>query len=237
MHRFSFLFFLGLFLFLFLFVSLSDAGSASADLSGPGTAAGGSTAPSAATTNSFGGALKMEVLDDTHRVVSGDRLSFRIVEDEEQPAMLVVTDSGQVEIPYIGLYPVVNKTCKQLAYELKGDLEKEFYYQATVIIAVDLLSRSRGKVYLVGSVQMPGPQDIPSDEIFTLSKAVMRAGGFREFADRKRVRITRKSDLGVSTPKTITVNLADVIERGKTEKDVELTPGDVIFVPTRLVNF
>jgi len=88
-----------------------------------------------------------------------------------------VTDSGDVELPYIGRFPALDKTCKQLATELKGELEKEYYYKATVIVAVDIKSKSRGKVYLVGQLRMAGPQDIPSDEVFTLGKAITRAGG------------------------------------------------------------
>ncbi len=183
------------------------------------------------------GVVRMEALDNEHRIAAGDRLSFRIIEDHEEMKTLLVKDSGQVEVPYIGLFPAVTKTCRQLARELKLELEKDYYYQATVIIAVDQLSRSRGRVYLVGCVQSPGPQEIPSDEVFTVSKLIMRAGGFRDFADKRRVRITRGGGDEGSDSRRIIVDVADVIERGHVEKDVELQVGDVVFVPTRLVNF
>jgi polysaccharide export outer membrane protein len=179
----------------------------------------------------------MEALDDAHQLGVGDRLSFRIVEDQEDPKPLIVTDSGDLEVPYLGRFAAAGKTCKQLARALKGELEKELYYQATVIIAVDQLSRNRGKVYLVGSVRNPGPQEIPGDEIFTLSKAIMRAGGFGDFADRKRVKVTRKGDVLSSPSKSMVVNVADIIERGHIQKDLQLQPGDLIFIPDRLVNF
>ena len=117
------------------------------------------------------------VLDDKHKLTIGDRLSFRIVEDEEDPKPLFVTDSGDLEVPYIGRVPAENKTCRQLAAEIKTELEKEYYYQATVIIAVDLMTKSHGRVYLVGAVRLPGPVDLPGDEVLTLSKAILRAGG------------------------------------------------------------
>lgn len=179
----------------------------------------------------------MEALDDAHQLGVGDRLSFRIVEDQEDPKPLIITDSGDLEVPYLGRFPGAGKTCKQLARALKAELEKELYYQATVIIAVDQLSRNRGKVYLVGSVRNPGPQEIPGDEVFTLSKAIMRAGGFGDFADRKRVKVTRKGDAPSGSSKSMVVNVADVIERGHIHKDLPLQPGDLIFIPDRLVNF
>src|SRR5437660_1250154 len=155
----------------------------------------GAPAPagSAKATNSFPAITNsMDALDADHSLAIGDRLSFRIVEDEEDPKPLIVTDSGELECPYIGRYPAVNMSCKQLARQLKIELEKEYYYQATVIIAVDAMTKSRGKVYLVGPIRVPGPQDIPSDETFTLSKAILRAGGFSDEADKRNVQVTRK---------------------------------------------
>ena len=179
----------------------------------------------------------MAALDDKYRLAIGDRLSYRIVEDEEDPKPLSVTDSGDLEFPYIGRFPAVGKTCKDLARELKAELEKEYYYQATVIIAVDSMTRSRGKVYLVGPVRSPGPQDVPSDEVLTLSKAILRAGGFSDFADKKNVKVTRKSNVAGAEDETFTVNVGDILEKGKTDSDLPLQPGDLIFIPERLIRF
>jgi protein involved in polysaccharide export with SLBB domain len=179
----------------------------------------------------------MDALDDKHTLAIGDRLSFRIVEDEEDPKPLVVTDSGDLEVPYLGRFPAENRTCKQLAQELKAALEKEYYYQATVIIAVDSMAKSRGKVYLVGPVRMPGPQEIPSDEVLTLSKAILRAGGFTDFADRRNVKITRQGSAGDSDKVTLVVDVGQIFDKGKTEKDVALRSGDLIYIPERMIRF
>jgi polysaccharide biosynthesis/export protein len=179
----------------------------------------------------------MDALDDQHKLAIGDRLSFRIIEDEEDPKPLLVTDSGDLEVPYIGRFPAVNRTSKQLARQLKAELEKEFYYQATVIIAVDIMTKSRGKVYLVGPVRMAGPQEIPSDEVLTLSKAILRAGGFGDYADKHKVRVTRKGGATGGQDRVITVDVGEILEKGKTESDLPLESGDLIYVPERLIRF
>jgi protein involved in polysaccharide export with SLBB domain len=179
----------------------------------------------------------MAALDDKHKLAIGDRLSFRIEEDQEEPKPLMVTDSGELEVPYLGRFPAEGKTCRQLAVELKQALEKKYYYQATVIIAVDMMAKSRGKIYIVGPVRVPGPQDIPSDENLTLSKAIMRAGGFTDFADRRNVKITRKTPAGRLEKKTLLVDVAQIFDKGKVELDVALEPGDLVLVPERLVRF
>jgi len=206
---------------------------------GPVAAGGAAAAPRGAEFSD------MSTLDDRHKLSFGDRLSFRIVEDAEDPNETLepkpvyqppfqVTDSGDVEIPYIGRYPAASKTCKQLAFEIKAALEKDYYYQATVIIALDQISKTTtGRVYVTGQVRAVGAVEIPADETFTLSKAVLRAGGFTEYADKKRVILTRQSEGGRST--VLSVNLADILERGRTELDPKLEPGDVVFVKTKLV--
>jgi protein involved in polysaccharide export with SLBB domain len=179
----------------------------------------------------------MDALDDKHTLAIGDVLSFRIVEDEEEPRPLVVTDSGDLEVPNLGRFPAENRTCKQLARELKAALEKEYYYQATVIIAVNTMAKSRGKVYLVGPVRMPGPQELPSDEVLTLSKAILRAGGFTDFADQHNVKITRQGSTGKSNKVTLVVDVGQIFDKGKTEKDVALESGDLIYIPERMIRF
>ena len=190
------------------------------------------------TTNSGAAtAATMDTLDETYHLAIGDRLSFRIQEDEEDPRALTVADSGQLEIPYIGRFPAENKTCKQLARELKNALEKEYYYHATVILAVDSMTKSRGKVYLVGPVRVPGAQDIPSDEVLTVSKAIMRAGGFNDYADRKDVRVVRKAGPGGKDNQTFVVDLAQILDKGKMDHDLPLEPGDLVLIPERLIRF
>jgi len=179
----------------------------------------------------------MDALDDKHTLAIGDVISFRIVEDEEDPKTLTVTDSGDLEVPYIGRFPAENLTCKQLARKLKAALEKEYYYQATVIIAVDSMAKSRGRVYLVGAVRIPGPQDIPSDEVFTLSKAILRAGDFTDFADTHKVKITRQGSNDESDKVTLVVDVGQIFDKGKTENDVALRPGDLIYIPERMIRF
>jgi protein involved in polysaccharide export with SLBB domain len=174
----------------------------------------------------------MSVLDDKKRLGSNDYVSFRVVEDRDNESQhLRVNDNGELEVPYIGLVPAAGRSCKELAYSVKAALEREYYYHATVIIAVDHVSeKSRGKIYVYGSVKGQGPQEIPADESYTVSKAIIRAGGFGDFANKRKVRVTRKDG------KNFVVDLKRVIEEGHTDEDLVLQPDDQINVPQRLIN-
>jgi protein involved in polysaccharide export with SLBB domain len=97
---------------------------------------------------------------------------------------------------------------------------------------VDRVSeKSRGKVYVYGNVKGQGPQEIPADETYTVSKAIIRAGGFSDFANKRKVRVTRKDG------KNFTIDLKRVIEEGHVDEDLVLQPDDQIQVPQRAVNF
>src|ERR1700741_4562753 len=83
----------------------------------------------------------MEALDDKKKLGANDFVSFRVVEDrDDESQRLRVNDNGELEVPYIGPVPARGKTCKELAYAVKSLLEREYYYHATVIIAVDRVS-------------------------------------------------------------------------------------------------
>lgn len=174
----------------------------------------------------------MNVLDEKKKLGPNDYVSFRVVEDRDNESQhLRVNDSGELEVPYVGLVQAAGKSCKELAYTVKAALEREYYYHATVIIAVDHISeKSRGRVYVYGSVKGQGPQEIPADESYTVSKAIIRAGGFGDFANKRKVKLTRKGG------QDYIVDLKRVIEEGHTEEDVVLQPDDQIYVPQRLIN-
>src|SRR5580658_10005202 len=131
----------------------------------------------------------MDALNDTTKLGNGDRVSYRVIEEQKDPIMLTVTDSGELEVPLLGRYPATGKTCKELAYELKPLLEKDYFYKATVIVGLDVLStRPRGKVFIMGQVHMQGAIDIPADGNLTVSRAILLDGGLADFADRRKVK-------------------------------------------------
>jgi protein involved in polysaccharide export with SLBB domain len=180
----------------------------------------------------------MDSLDDKQKLGVGDTVSFRVVEDQEEPKMLTITDAGEVDVPELGLVTATGKTCKQLALEIKPKLEQVTYYHATVIIGIQLLNKTTSgrRVYVAGQVARAGPQEIPAGETWTVSKAILAAGGFTPYADKKAVRLVRAGAKG-EPAKTILLNIVDVWEKSRTEQDIPVETEDLIYVPTRAVNF
>ena len=177
------------------------------------------------------------VPDDKYKLRVGDKISLQILEDRDAPKSLVVADSGELDVPYIGRVAASDKTCKQLAEELKARLEKEYYHRATVIIALDVANKLLGRVYVWGQVRQQGGIDLTVNENLTAGKAILRAGGFADFANKKKVKLVRGGGAGTAGKQTFELNMVEILEKGRTELDVVLQPDDFIIVPSRLINF
>ena len=121
-------------------------------------------------------------------------------------------------MPLLGRVAAAGKTCRELAYEMKPVLEKTYFYKATVIVALDMATqKSPGRIYVSGVVAAPGPQDMPPEEIYTLSKAITRAGGVAQFGNEHRVKIVRKDADG--STENIEVDVGEIINKGRIDKD------------------
>ena len=197
------------------------------------------------TRDSVGKINSMEVLDDQRPLRIGDFISLRIVEDRDRVQSLQVQASGDIQAPHIGLVKAVGQTCKALAVSMKRDLERQWFQQATVIVALEREAPRAGGGFgpvpqaadtftVFGQVGRQGKYEIVPEEELTISQVILRAGGFTQFSLKTKVKIIRKTPKGNVT---IFVNVADVMQRGKLEKDIPMRANDVIIVIEKWLNF
>lgn len=172
-------------------------------------------------------------LDNQHKIRSGDKLSFRVDEDREETKPLLVTDSGEIELPQpFGRFKASGKTCKELAEEIKVALERDYYKRATVRLGLDAYNNVRGKVYVSGEVSKPGAVNIPVDAPLKLSEAILIAGPPTQWAKLSAVIVSRQNGKDMRT-----YDVDAVLKKGRLDKDIILEPGDYIIVPERGVVF
>jgi polysaccharide biosynthesis/export protein len=187
-----------------------------------------------------GNSQNQMIRPDSYTISPGDKLSFRVDEDREDPKILTISITGELEVPYLGRVPVAGKGLKQAAQEIKILLERQLYYQATVKLAVEearlaTVAIKPKTITVVGQVKAQGSQTLPIDEKLTLSKAILQAGGFAAFANGRKVAVHRKGSNG--TKEIITADVLSVLKDGKTENDVDLQPDDMIIVPEKWINW
>jgi len=148
---------------------------------------------------------------------------------------LLVDQNGDITLPYLLKDPVA---CDGLGLEaLKAKLVKEYSVyirepQITVTFgAFDASSGVSpwGTVTVMGEVGRPGPVNMPATMDMTVTKVLQVAGGAKPYADTTRIRVTRCDKNGNQT--CTKIDLREIGEDGRFDKDMILKAGDVIFVP------
>jgi len=174
---------------------------------------------------------QMDLLDNRQALKKSTRIEYSVLEDRERPVILFVDEKGELNLPLIGLVPAVGKTCLQLAKTIKPLLEERFYYRATVILKRQTSGSDRGKVDILGEVRSQGSFPIPLDESLTVSKAILKAGGFTESADKSKVSLIRKDPNDPDIEIKMVIDVGTILETGNFDDDEAITSGDLIIVP------
>jgi protein involved in polysaccharide export with SLBB domain len=181
---------------------------------------------------------RMSVVDPDKKLSAGDQVTVEIVEDRDGGFPRMVTATGELDVPPLGRVRVSGKTAAEAAAEIKELLERDYYYHATVRLAIDRVSPvgvRAGAVYLSGEVRAGGPMEIISGETLTFTNAILRAGGITEWGDANKIQITRLQKDG--TPQKMTVSFKKITQSGDARQDPVLQDGDRIFVPRIFVRF
>lgn len=179
---------------------------------------------------------------DGPRVRPGVALVIQIGNSASPPIEVsaLVDQKGELTIPLLLQHPVA---CDGLTLEaLKQKLIKEYsvYYrqpQISVTFAPFDYARSGavspwGTVTVLGEVASPGPVNIPSTMELPVTKALQLAGGVKPYANSSSIQVTRCDKDGRQTK--VKVDLKEIGEGGRADKDMLLRAGDVVWVPVSL---
>lgn len=193
----------------------------------------------------LGGCCSLGFTQSEYVIKEGDKLSIQVLEQSELDGTYQVSPEGFLSFPLIQEpLQACGVTYDGLASKIKEALEKDYFYKATVIVSafngIDVTKQASvtggGVVYVYGQARSTGVIDIPENEVLTVSKVIIRCGGFQDFADKKKVKLIRKSPSDGKSQITI-INMDRVITKGKSEEDIVVKDGDVIVVPEKFFNF
>ena len=159
-----------------------------------------------------------------YRLSPGDKLRVEVYKDAQLSQSLQIRPDGKVTLPLIGDIVAVDMTPIQLRDRIATSLKE---YVTNPVVTVIVVEASPVMVYVMGEVATPG--SIPMRGPMTVLQALAMAGGFKEFANTKDIRILRKAGGILKTETTIPFNYNDAI-KGKVAP-LFLMPGDMVVVP------
>ena len=152
-----------------------------------------------------------------------DILNINVWNEPQLSLSVPVRTDGKISLPLIHDIHVVNLT----PLELKEELTKrfaEYVENPTVSVIVEQVNSL--KIFVVGNVNTPGVFDVKRE--VNVLQAISMAGGFTEWAKKRKIKIFRKHG-GVE--KVIKINYNKIISGKNPELNIPLQPGDTIVVP------
>lgn len=153
---------------------------------------------------------------------SGDVLSIRVFREPELSGDFMVDADGAIRFPLIGAVNVSGLTPNEIAQRLTEQLGGNYLRSPQVTVL--LKEANSRKVSVLGQVSKPGT--FSYQDQLSLVEAITLAGGLDKLADAGRVKITRLKE-GQELHFVVALNR---ILDGRAP-NLELRPGDVVFVP------
>ena len=138
---------------------------------------------------------------------------------------VMVTPGGKITLPILGELDVAGLTLSNVKTLLSKRLAKHTLNHEVYVILREVAHPKR--VYVIGEVHRNG--DFEYTEDLTMLKLIALAGGFTKFANKKKIKIYRQSDLTVHF-----VNVKQTLEDTAFEQLHYLEPEDVIVVTRSL---
>jgi len=164
-----------------------------------------------------------DVVADNDKYVIGpeDVLDIFVWKEESLTKTVPVRIDGKISLPLVDDVQAAGLTPLQLKEEITKRLSG-FVDNPTVTVTVKEANSYR--VFISGEVKQPGIVRIRSE--ITLVKLIIMAGGFTEWANKRKISIITKEN---GKEKRITANYNKIIDGDK--PDIIIKPGDTIIIP------
>lgn len=150
----------------------------------------------------------------------GDEFIVQLYGSEDINETLVVSREGVIDVPKIGPVNVAGQTYTEVKSQLTAEVEEKLIGTRIFVTMGELRSVS---VVAVGEVMAPGTYQVGG--MATVVDVLTASGGINDLGSFRKILVMRNGKL-IST-----VNLYDLLLKGKASGMVSLKSGDVIFVP------
>src|SRR5438132_11535631 len=146
-------------------------------------------------------------LTDEYRLGPGDKLRIEVYKDAQLSQSVQIRPDGKITLPLIGDIDATGRTPLELRDTITRQLKE---YMNNPVITVIVVEATAATAYVMGEVNHPGAVTLQAGPL-TVLQALAMAGGLKDFANLKNIRVLRRSLTGVQT---IAFNYKDAIRGG-----------------------
>ena len=177
------------------------------------------------------GALKPDLLiadggAGSNTLAANDLLDVRVYQEPDLSGVYRVDPDGHIDFPLCGKVKVGGLSASGSAEAITNCLKNGFVRRPQVSALVKEFNSK--KVFVFGEVSKPG--SFSYEEGMTIIHAISQAGGLTRSAAKNSVNVTRVVD---GKEVKLPVKVEDIVI-GR-EKNFQLAPGDIIFVPESFI--
>lgn len=155
----------------------------------------------------------------------GDLLEVKVYMEENMDRTLRISAKGTITFPLVGNIRVGGMSVAAAENALSKELKR---YIKNPQISMLIQEYGNKTVYILGQVQKPSAVEIPPEKPLTVLEAITSVGGFTDIAAPSKVKVLRMDN---GNQKAIDVDITQITKYGNKSLDINLMPGDVVFVP------
>ncbi len=181
--------------------------------------------------------------DYTYTIGAGDMLDVFVWGNAELSSKVRVRPDGKITSPLVNDLNATGKTPFELARNIEKVLAKYIRDPVVSVVVTDFIGPSDRQIRVIGQIRddnQPSQQggnvsvrenkavSIPYKANMRMLDMLVEIGGISPFAAGNRTKIIRMID---GKQKKMSVRLADLIEDADMSANIQLQPGDIVFIP------
>ena len=155
----------------------------------------------------------------------GDLVDIQVFMEDDMKRTLRIATNGTITYPLVGNIKIAGYSVTKAEERLSNALKT---YIKNPQVSMLIKEYANKTVYVLGQVKKPAAIQIPPEKPLTVLEAITSVGGFTDIANTSKIKVLRMEN---GKQKSIDVDVNAITKQGKKSLDVELMPGDVVFVP------
>jgi polysaccharide export outer membrane protein len=171
-----------------------------------------------------------------YKLTTADRLRVVLYGEPDLSTVTRIDARGNINLFLVGDVHVAGLTVGE-AQKIIETAYRDGRFLRSPQATISVEDYAPRTVTVDGQVKSPGPLSLPVESTLTVYQAIIRAGGFTDVAKGSAVQVARILPDG--TKKVFIVDVDSLIKgKGRTREHDDsllLEPGDIIYVPERLI--
>lgn len=155
----------------------------------------------------------------------GDMVDIVVWRNPELSLSVPVRPDGKISAPLVEDLPALGKDASTLARDIEKELAHFIHEPVVTVVVTRFVGPYSEQIRVIGEAARP--QALLYKQRMTLLDVMIEVGGMTEFASGNSATILRTREGN----KQYSVRLDDLIRGGDVSANVEMRPGDVLFIP------